>query len=344
MSKVKDQLAPAASLNGTRPTPPANFISYTELMQLVLPEREWVIENVIPVGLVSGITAESGAGKTWLALKTMRDIAEGAMWAGKHACKPRTCGLLDLEGDYITLKSRLHQMHQAMGDIGTDAKKRLMFLSDLGRINILEDAKRNEITNRVRSSGLEVLFVDTLIRTHAINENDAAMSDVMEALERIARETTCTVIVLHHAGKGSNGRAATSGRGSSAIKAALQHEIMLTRETDQAIKLSLTKAKSAPEVDRLATMTIRQTDGNGVAVEFSDEEISIKEPHRPSAKSERREAVIALLTDLPLQYTPLVDGVMGKAKCARSTAALTVSEMEQEGTIEKGKDGRYDLV
>lgn len=345
---VKEVAAP--SLNGkhapiAQPAkPPLAFVGYDDLMSMELPPREWVVANVFPVGLLSAITAESGAGKTWLALTLLRAIAGGKIWAGKYLCVMRTCALLDLEGNYGRLRDRLIALDSGIGRLDAATRANIHFLSDLGRINIMDTTTRQQIINAVRDRGIEVLFVDTLVRVHQFDENSADMSQVLEALERVARDTGCTVIVLHHTGKGSGGKAATSGRGSSAIKAALQHEVMLTRETDKTIKVSLTKAKCSPEVDRLTTMRIEAVEGvGGVNVEFTDEEVSIHEPHRPSAKNSRRKIVTELLTDAPLTYTALTSGTMAKAQCSRSSATNEIAAMEHEGLIAKQSDGRYNL-
>jgi hypothetical protein len=178
---------------------------------------------------------------------------------------------------------------------------------------------------------------------HGYDENSADMSLVMEALERVARDTGCTVVALHHAGKGSNGRPVT-GRGSSAIKAALQHEIMLTRQSDRdgvaSIKIGLTKAKSAPECDRLTNMAIVPVEG-GVGIEFTDEDIAISEPGRPSAKARREADVIKALQDGPLTHTQLMDKAMARAQCGRSTMKGSIAEMLSSGSISQTSDGKY---
>lgn len=348
MSAIKEMAGP--SLNGKHaPTPqpaapPLAFVGYDDLMSMELPPQEWVVENVFPVGLLSAIVAESGAGKTWLALTLLRAIAGGEMWAGKYLCAARTCALLDLEGNYARLRDRLIALDRGIGRLGAASRGNIHFMSDLGRINIVDVTTRQQVINAVKQRGIDVLFVDTLVRTHQFEENSADMSQVMEALERVARDTGCTVIVLHHAGKGSGGKPATSGRGSSAIKAALQHEVMLTRETDKTIKVSLTKAKCSPEFDRLTTMKIEAVDSvGGVNVEFTDEDAQTKEPGRPSAKEERRKVAIALLTEAPLSYKALCDGIAGGAKCGISTAREEVAKMLDEDVIVQLPDKRYDL-
>jgi archaellum biogenesis ATPase FlaH len=324
-----------ASVNGAHPPDIAlmqsiTFITTDELEALHLPDREWVIEGVLPVGLVSGITAQSGTGKSWLALYTMRQIASGRLWAGKYSCRRLTTGYLDLEGDYISLKLRWHQLNTGMGRLDVNHAG-IHVLSDLGAVNILDSNLANELTATIRQWEIQVLFVDTLSRTHQLDENSADMRLVMQAFDRIARDVPCTVVLLHHAGWTATGR----GRGNSAIRDALQHEIMLTEEGG-AVKVALVKAKSAQKSDRLTTMSINQTSGGGVELVFDNAGLV-------NQGEKRRGTVLRLLDVTPegMAYTALREEVVKLCGCSKATAERDIDKLKDDGAIVKGDDGKY---
>ena len=69
----------------------------------------------------------------------------------------------------------------------------------------------------------DLVVVDTLSHVHTAEENSSSeMKIPMMALDRVAKETNCAIIYLHHTNKGSGEGKATQnkGRGSGAIAAA----------------------------------------------------------------------------------------------------------------------------
>jgi hypothetical protein len=211
-------------------------------------------------------------------------------------------------------------------------------LSDLGAINVLDSMLANELTAAVRQRGIDVLFVDTLSRTHQLDESSADMRLVMQAFDRIARDAPVTIVLLHHAGWGESKR----GRGSSSIRDALQHEILLTDEGGS-VKISLIKAKSAEKCDRLTTMTINKMPGDGLELSFSDAGPPLG---RPSEGDKRRSTITRLLEDEPegMSYTKLRDAVKTLGKCGERTAEREIEGMVSAGSLVKGQDGNYTLA
>ena len=83
------------------------------------------------------------------------------------------------------------------------------------------------------AKGARLVIVDPLRRLHGGDENDsAAMTDMVQALERLARKTGAAVIVAHHANKvfvSGTGSAATASRGSSALTDGVRWQLNLSK-------------------------------------------------------------------------------------------------------------------
>ncbi len=199
----------------------------------------------------------------------------------------------------------------------------------------MNDTDRIEAS--IRANSIEVLFVDTLSRTHDLDENSADMRIVMIELERIARNTGCTIILAHHAGKDG----ARGGRGSSAIKDALQHELTLTPiEQDgvvTGVKIALTKAKSAPLIKHMMTMHIEPlAEHAGVKLVFDDE---VPQKGRPSKDDAIEGYLRKHLTD-PHPKIQVINSLVENDVCSKGKASEFITQAIEEGKMTCDGKGR----
>jgi len=354
MVAVKEALAPvmpiALAKNGKHApiTQAAEVLPYRavtarELRTMAVPPRQWVVMNIIPRGLLSAIVAQSGTGKTWLMLMLARALATGEKWAEKYLVCQCVVGILDLEGDYTGLQERWLALECGHGQLSDEAAEHVFFLSDIGGLNVLDKDTAAKIKASICAHGIEVLMVDTLSRTHSLDENSADMRLVMIELERVARDTGCTVILAHHAGK-DGGR---GGRGSSTIKDALQHELSMTAiERDgevTGVKIALTKAKSGPLISHMATMHIEELAAYaGVKIVFDDE---LPKMGRPSKDDE---ILVSLQKRLGNGRTAtrseLVNHLIVNDVCKARKAESYLTQALDDGTLTKDARGQIKLA
>ncbi len=268
---------------GDKPLRRIRFIDNKALRAMECPPIEWIIPDVLPVGLVSAIVAQSGAGKSWCVGDMMRKLSYGGVWAGKYQLQKRKVGYIDLEGNYTTLQNRMNKLDVgAPNELDDEADANLWWSSDLGQLDLTDEAVRSEVIEAVKEAGIEVLFVDSLSKTHLVDENTEAMKHVMNALEDIARRASCTIVVIHHAGKDKT----RGARGSSAIKAAMQHQIeLIGGESEEGlakgVKIALTKAKSSPLIPFIATFSLEPVVNEagkeiGVKAVYTSEDVTRK--------------------------------------------------------------------
>ncbi len=351
VSQVLTPRAPLPSMNGkhaplaTEDTQilPYRAVSARDLRTLDVPPLEWIVPNIIPRGLLSAIVAQSGAGKTWLLLLLLRALASGEQWLGKYRTTQRIVGMLDLEGDYTGLKARWLALEGGHGQLSDEAAGRIFFLSDIGGLNVLNTDTAAKIEASIRTHGIEVLMVDTLSRTHSLDENSADMRVVMIELERIARDTGCTVILAHHAGKDS-GR---GGRGSSTIKDALQHELTLTaiggEDEPRGAKIALTKAKSAPLIRHMTSLQIEElAEGAGVKIVFSDD---LPKVGRPSKDDEILACLQKRLSNgRTASRSQLVNFLVVNGACGERKAEGYITQGLEDGTFTRTAAGEIKVA
>lgn len=348
MAAVKEFVASAPSANGKHPPDGAQILPYRaitarELRTMAVPPREWIVTNIIPRGLLSAIVAQSGTGKTWLMLDLARALATGELWADRYHTRKSIVGILDLEGDYTGLKDRWLALEGGHGQLSDEAAERIFFVSDIGGVNVLNKDTAGHIEASIRAHAIEVLFVDTLSRTHTLDENHQDMRIVMIELERIARDTGCTVVLAHHAGKDG----ARGARGSSTIKDALQHELSLTATGQDGepsgAKLALTKAKSAPLIKHMCTMHIEPlAESAGVRVVYEGEKGNVKPIGRPKKGGDIEDYLRKHLS-APRLRVQIVNQLIENEVCGKTTAEEFITEALKDGRMQRCANGEIGL-
>lgn len=204
-----------------------------------------VIDYVIP-GLVSGSIAvmvgPGGVSKSMLALQTAAVVATGAdhwhLWTdGTQPIHSGRVAVFNVEDPKIILNTRVHDIAASM-----PAHMREDFIDgfhDNVRIWPLAGREftfghKTPKTGVIRPSewidwmgeqveGVRLAVIDTFIRgLNGLDENSSTdVAPVLGMLEKVARKTACTFMILHHVNKASNApgqqAAQQAARGSSAL-------------------------------------------------------------------------------------------------------------------------------
>jgi hypothetical protein len=215
---------------------------------------QWLYGKHLLRGAVAGTAATGGTGKTILSVAEALAMASGKDLLGIGVPPdPSRVLLINLEDNRNTVDklvaAAMKQHDLKPEDIGgrlfTAAKGELQLA--LARQRRGAAAERNEgaighLVDFLREHEIDVLSVDPLIRTHAVNENDnEAMSIVVGCYEEIAEQANCAVGLWHHTRKG-NGAEATveSARGAQAfVDSCRSVRVLDTMSREEARKLGV---------------------------------------------------------------------------------------------------------
>lgn len=93
------------------------------------------------------------------------------------------------------------------------------------------------------ATGKRMLIIDTLRKFHQANENDSgAMTVLTQILDRIASQSKCAIVFLHHVAKGAKGSDQSASRGSTSLVDNIRFQINLQKMTeDEALELGVNK-------------------------------------------------------------------------------------------------------
>ena len=244
-------------------------------------EPEFIIKGLIETESLAQIFGDSGGGKSFIALDIAACISSGTPFHG-HEVKQGAVIYIAGEG-HNGLKRRLIAWEKQRG-VSLDLMP--LFLSEVAA-QFLDAASAQAVAaavdQRVMTEGPPALIiVDTLARNFGPGDENATkdMSNFVAVMDRLKGRYKCTLILVHHTGHSDKDR----GRGSAALKAALDAEFRVEK-TDDIIRLVNTKMKdAAPPSEmyfRLETVTLAPgIDG----AEVTSAALVKEERDRPSKK------------------------------------------------------------
>jgi len=182
----------------------------------------FVIDRLIPEGMVSALTSQAGVGKSIIALEMARCIASGEKFLDRFATKRMPVLLLDQEMSANTIVGRFHSL---VNDPGLP-----IFTSYDTFLKVTKPEDYQKIVDAIKENSIGFVVFDTLVTFHEGNENQVdEMRPVMEAMMRLCSETGVTVLFNHHMRKGAYGEqtSQSSMRGSTEISAKIGSQMTL---------------------------------------------------------------------------------------------------------------------
>ncbi|OHE66408.1 MAG: hypothetical protein A2001_19265 [Treponema sp. GWC1_61_84] len=231
-------------INGPdRKTASFSFVRYGDIE--ITPPR-WIVRGIIEEDALGAVVGDPASGKSFLALDLAASIASGKQWHGREIVRPGPALILAAEGrGGLSRRLRAWEL-----DRGVKLKDAPIFISTSTAVLTEPEIMRKvgeaageiaEATGKPPS----VVILDTWSRSLGEDENAAQATNAgFHALMNLRESWTTTgtgtsFIIVHHSGLGDKTRA----RGSSAFRAGLDFEYVLTRGSDDVLRFTCTKEK-----------------------------------------------------------------------------------------------------
>jgi hypothetical protein len=213
------------------------------------PELDFVMDGLL-AGTTAAIVAPGATGKSFVALqfcisvssfdilgmgiksgnyKTAYITAEDPKEILFHRCFDMSKHLNEEEQAQVAERVAVYSLHGSApcllnnrGIVDEECEKSIQALKDI-------------------ATGRRLIVIDTLRKFHAAEENDSGhMTKLTQILDKIAAETGCAVMFLHHANKGAmtSGGTAEQGasRGSSALVDNIRFQLNLAKPSKEDLK------------------------------------------------------------------------------------------------------------
>ena len=217
-------------------------VSIADLYDLEMPLKPVVIDGILRQSEIMNLIAAPKTGKSWLTLHLALCIASGREWLG-HTCTPQKVLYIDNELHRETSMNRLKLVLKASGIPYGEIKDSFYFWHLRGKWKSVE-----EIGNRIeafKAKGYGVIIVDAFYRAlprGTVENDNGAITDVYNMLDRFAQEIGCSFILIHHTSKGNQSQKSVTDVGAGAgaqSRAADTHGIIREHKDDGYLVLEL---------------------------------------------------------------------------------------------------------
>ncbi|EYD75009.1 RecA-family ATPase [Rubellimicrobium mesophilum DSM 19309] len=239
--RLHPQEVPFARLTpDAAPARTSRFYSAASLKGRPVPERPWLVRDLIPDRTVTLFSGDGGTGKSLLALQLAAGVATGCGWLGMPA-RPGRVIFLSAEDDEDELHRRtadiLRATERTYDDVdgltlrslaGEDA-----LLAIESGLALMQSELFNELERRACDEAPALVVIDTLADVYPANENDRMkVRQFIGILRGLALRQKCAVMLLGH--PSLSGLASGSGSsGSTAWNNSVRSRLYLRRITSE---------------------------------------------------------------------------------------------------------------
>ena len=196
-----------------------------------LPRRQWLIGHWLLRGEVTAIIAPGGTGKSTIGNALALSLASGQPLLGKPIHRgPQAVWIFNLEDGADELERQLSAACAFHGIGPDDCGDRLHLDSGLVQplCTAIEDRDGfalveevfTQLAATIRDRQIATVIVDPFVSSHAVRESsNEAIDAIAKRWKRLAQETGCAVVLVHHTRKlGGRDATAEDGRGAVALR------------------------------------------------------------------------------------------------------------------------------
>lgn len=277
---------------------------------------QWLIDKTILRGGLTFISAPPGGGKSWAAADLVRTAASGGKWLG-HLDMPK-CKVM-----YIDEEMGVQGMFYRLDSLGVEEPN--ILYSDLEGIRLDDPVQVKEITDIIKSEGIELVIIDTLVRVHRMDENDNSKMSLLFHVFTKWRQVGATVVALHHLKKGE-GTGMGMMRGAGDIPAQADSCYSITKSDDGLYTFRTDKSRYTGESEHIdLTYDICTENGSTALVMVSDNTTEA------GAEKDLTRLILSALEKEPLSTVKVTEVV----KRRKADVVDMLAQLESEQLIEQ---------
>ena len=208
-------------------------------------EVEWLWEPYVPLKMITVVSGDPGAGKTFLALALAASLTRGERIVTGARVAP--CNVLYLSNENSPEHVTRPRFDALEGDVsrfflldGTKAEDGTAGRITLADLEQLEEAIVKHETRLVIIDPLQS-FLGSDVDSHRANQT----RPIFDGLIRLSEKTGCAMLITRHLSKGLGGSALYRGMGSIDITGAARSELLVAKEPDQAGRIVMAQSKNS---------------------------------------------------------------------------------------------------
>ena len=319
----------------------SRFKPYSLSELATLPAPSWLVDDVLPDNSLATIYGRPSEGKTFAALDLALSVATGRRWHG-HATKARPVVYMAGEGA-SGVRTRVEAWEQHHGRQAAAA-----FFVVKEPVQLLSATEVGELIQEIQAKEIQpgLLVIDTFARSFAGDENSAQdVGSAVSALARIQRALGCTVMVVHHSGKGGGVKRAQE-RGSSALRGAMDVMIHVVK-SGTVVQVMSDKQKDAEDFPMLSLTLHIQSLGVDALGKARSSCVLIHSKAGPAAGglTASQQAALRALAALPAGPVASTTWLQALSPAmSERTFFAAVKGLTDVGSVRQLRKGRYELA
>ena len=308
--------------------------------------RPVLIHGFLRLGETMNIIAPPKTGKSWLVTDLALSVATGTPWFG-FPCERGRVLIIDNELHPETSASRIPRIVEARGfEIGKVGKC-ISIVNQRGRLKTIEDIGSH--VERYRSQGYKMIIIDAFYRAmpRGVDENDnGAIADVYNLLDRYAHEIGCAFVLIHHTSKGNQSQKSVTdvGSGAGSQSRAADTHLVLRRHREKDVVVMDSVVRSFPSVGPIClkwTWPLWNR-ADGLNPEDLDGKAEGRPQRRGTAEAVETEAFVERVPSLvdmrsPLPKTAFITKIEKAFDVSRSKSRQIFEEARDLGYIRCGR-------
>ena len=159
-----------------------------ELAAATFPDPKWSLPGILPVGLCL-LAGRPKVGKSWLALQVAHAVATGGRVLDQTVERGRVL--------FLALEDNARRLKDRAGKQAIPGTADIVFRTDFK----LHDGGLADLITEIAGGGYSLVVLDTLTRAlggRADQSDEKSMTPVMSALQKIAFDHDCCVLLIDH--------------------------------------------------------------------------------------------------------------------------------------------------
>ena len=299
--------------------------------------RPVIINGFLRMGETMNIIAPPKTGKSWLVNDLALSIAMGTEWFG-YPCEQGKVLIIDNELHKETSANRLPKIIKARGFDIKKVGKYLEIVNLRGKLKTIEDIGNH--VEEYKAAGYKVIIIDAFYRAmpRGVDENDnGAIADVYNLLDRYAEAIGCAFILIHHTSKGNQWQKSVTdvGAGAGSQSRAADTHVILRRHKEEGVVVMESVVRSFPTVKPLClrwNWPLWAADGS---LNPDELEGKMEQPRTQNLPMDVIKHKMAGLVDnsRPLPKTAFLDFARRTLEVQRKDVALALELLVQDGIL-----------
>lgn len=222
---LQAQAEALASANGHKPDRPRYTVRNAAYALLPQPPIEYLVDRLITSASLTIFFGEPGSKKTYSLLSMAVCAAAGKRWLEFDISAPVRVLVVDEESGERRLTVRLGACMR--GELATEIEADNLTYVSLAGFDLGKRDDSDLLAKLIMDQGAQICIIDALADIMTGDENSKQDTQpVLNNLRRVAEQTDCAIILIHHSNKMG------AYRGTSAIKGSVDLMVKVESEND----------------------------------------------------------------------------------------------------------------